>query len=97
MNQMKICAEMTKLREYLDNHDISWSDDSDDCGFIWMCRTKFYVNHCHFSVINGVGSYVGVNAGCKHNAGLLELWIIGKGEPIGHLTAEDVIKEIENV
>lgn len=94
---MEICAEMQKLREYLDAHGIEWRDNSDAFSEWWMCRTKFEINGSSFSVINGVGSYGGVNAGCKHNQGLLELWINEKGEPTGYLKVEDVIKEIENV
>jgi len=94
---VEICTEMTKLREYLDAHDIKWRDDSEDFTLCWMCRTKFDIRGNEFSVINGVGSYGGVNAGCNYNQGLLELWINEKGEPTGYLKAEDVIKEIENV
>ena len=95
---MEVCTEMTKLREYLDTNDIEWRDDSDEMSdWYFMCRTKFDIKGNDFSVINGVGSYGGVNAGCKYNQGLLELWINQKGEPTGYLTAEDVIKEIENV
>lgn len=94
---MEICAEMKKLREYLDAHGIEWHDDSYALSECWMCRTKFEINGNSFSVINGVGSYGGVNAGCKYNQGLLEYWINEKGEPTGYATAEDVIKEIEDV
>lgn len=95
---MEICAEMQKLREYLDTHDIKWRDHSDaPFSEWWMCRTKFEVNGNSFSVINGVGSYGGAVIGSNRNQGLLEYWINEKGEPTGYSTAEDVIKEIENV
>lgn len=93
---MEICAEMQKLREYLDSHDIKWRDSSDDFTEWWMCRTKFEIKGNSFSVINGFGSYGGVLIGRSRNQGLLECWINEKGEPTGYLTAEDVIKEIEN-
>ena len=53
---MEICAEMQKLREYLDSHDIKWRDSSDDFTEWWMCRTKFEIKGNSFSVINGFGS-----------------------------------------
>lgn len=93
---MEICAEMKKLREYLDAHGIEWRDDSNALTEWWMCRTKFDIHGNSFSVINGVGSYGGAMLGSR-NQGLLEYWINEKGEPTGYSTAEDVIKEIENV
>lgn len=94
---MDVCAEMQKLRAYLDAHGIEWRDNSDAFSEWWMCRTQFEIKGNSFSVINGFGSYGGAVIGRSRNQGLLECWINEKGEPIGYLTAEDVIKEIENV
>lgn len=93
---MDICEEMIKLRKWLDKQKIAWWDKSttyDDVYF--MHRTKFVLNGHEISVINGVGSYGGcVIAGYK-NEGLLEMWIVGEGDPIGNLTAKEAIREIE--
>jgi len=64
---MEICAEMQKLREYLDTHDIKWRDDSDTFSEWWMYRTKFEVNGNSFSVMNGCGSYGGSVIGSNRN------------------------------
>lgn len=91
-----MCEEMLKLRKWLDDNQIEWNDHS------WhMARYKdYYIDRTHFnfrshffSVINGMGTYGGmVSYGCK-NQGLLEVMIDGN-EPIGNLTADEVIEEI---
>lgn len=91
---MTVCKEMKKLRKYLDDNKIEWWDDSSISAMFWMVRTKFHYKGREFSVINGVGSYGGcVTVDCKNN-GLLECMIDGR-EPIGHLTAKEVIEKIE--
>ena len=91
---MTVCKEMKKLRKYLTEHEIEWWDDSSISSLHWMVRTKFHYKGREFSVINGVGSYGGcVTVDCK-NVGLLECMIDGR-EPIGHLTAKEVIDKIE--
>lgn len=91
-----MCEEMIKLRKWLDKQKIVWWDDS--CTYdemFFMHRTKLVLNGHEISIINGVGSYGGcVSAGCR-NMGLLEMWIVGQGEPKGNLTADEVVKEIE--
>lgn len=91
----EVCEEMQKLRDWLDEREIKWKDNSTkEPEIIWMCRTHFTVDDRMFSVINGVGSYGGSNIGCGLNHGKLECWIDEKGEPEGWLTAEDVIAKI---
>ena len=47
---MEICKEMQKLRNWLDENNIPWMDQSEDyhidlekLGEMWMCRTKFEI------------------------------------------------------
>lgn len=47
---MEICKEMQKLRNWLDENNIPWMDQSEDyhidlgeLGKMWMCRTKFEI------------------------------------------------------
>lgn len=58
-----------------------------------MYRTHFMVNGHRASAINGFGSYGGYDPMRKNNQGLLELMpnLDNMSEPIGHLTAEEVI------
>ena len=92
------CEEMEEYRSILDKRNIKWIDKSDE----WMCRTHFHMENGDLvSVINGVGSYGGAMPRFDimyptHNAGLLELMNnrINGGEPVGNLTATEVIKLI---
>lgn len=105
MSNYEVCEEMQKLRNYLDEHNIKWRDDSAKEVFVrkdnvdfpiyWMCRTKFEVKGNEFSVINGIGSYGGCNYAGATNRGKLECWINQKGIPEGYLTADEVIKKVE--
>ena len=87
-------TEMIKLREALDNLGIQWDDDTYDRkgGFPFLdlsiYRTKFRYNGRYYSVICGYGTYGG-------EEGLLEV-MIDNTDPIGHLTAEDVLDIIED-
>lgn len=100
---MVVCKEMQKLRDYLDNKGIEWRDNSDELanaitGIWFICRTRFELNRNIWSVVNGNGTYGGVDIFTGKNAGLLELMTnsVNDGEPVGHLTADEVIKYIEN-
>ena len=88
------CDEMTKLRSYLDNHDIKWADASDET----ICRTKYWHNGILYSVINGYGTYGGID-GCdpkEVNQCLLECWSVPFGDdPAGWLKADDIIEIME--
>lgn len=104
---MKVCEEMQKLRKLLDEKNITWIDNSEEfetgsADFeMWICRTKFESEGHHFSVINGFGTYggwYGANSvtEAKDNLGQLEL-MIDRDEPIGWLTAEEVIYLVDNL
>ena len=101
---MKICEEMNKLRQYLDDKDIKWKDASTILGDklwhrLWICRTQFEINNNKWSVINGYGTYGGIDGLDGYNEGLLELMTnsVNNGEPIGWLTADNVIGYIEEL
>lgn len=103
---MVIVPEMQALRDYLTENRISWYDLSEDSEFPgmpnlsqYMCRTHFTINDQYISVINGSFSYGGVSIYDNENKGLLELWAdkVNNGQPLGYLTAEDVIKIIEEL
>lgn len=90
-----ICKEMKIYRQMLDDRKIKWVDKSDR----YMCRTHFHMeNGDLISVINGQGSYGGATLFNGYNAGLLELMaeMINEGDPVGELTATEVIELIEN-
>ena len=102
---MEICKEMQQLRKLLDEKKIPWEDHSEDMTEteefpMWICRTHFEYKDKRWSAINGFGTYggwFGLNLGSKvsENMGLIELMELDEENPIGWLTAEDVIKEIE--
>ena len=77
---------MNTLRRWLDSQDIKWVDRSDQI----MKRTHFWIGDNEWSVIFGEYSYGGAQ-------GLLECWTknVNNGEPLGYLSAADVIKLIE--
>lgn len=90
-----MCNELCKLRTYLDDKNIEWFDKSDS----YIDRVHFYINGVLWSAINGFGTYGGYRGYLDFeengNTGLIEL-MIGDTEPIGWLTADDVIGYIEN-
>ena len=94
---------MQKLREWLDQNGIEWKEKSDeDFCYLWIVRTKFTYKDRHVSVINGYGTYGGFNTLETDNEGLLEM-MIGEidensaNEPIGYLTADQVITYLEKL
>ena len=100
---IQVCEEMQKLRDYLDAHEIEWEDVSEDFtkGIdvelpveFWICRTHFDFCGNRYSVINGVGTFGGIYVGSGENLWLLELMsdAVNKGEPMGYLTAEEIIE-----
>lgn len=112
---MKICDEMLKLREALDNRGIEWKDESTICtqqmiddmvktgiakkyADSTMYRTHFWHKGWFYSVIHGRGSYGGVHILSGYDAGLLECKCdkVNGGEPLGYLTADDVINIIDD-
>lgn len=102
---MKICDEMIKLRQALDEKGVQWEDKStiypDDeirdtmrrlnvsreCADCSIFRTHFSYRGYFYSVIYGYVTYGG-------EKGLLECMVGGK-EPVGSMTAEDVLKLME--
>lgn len=60
-------------------------------------RTHFEYGGYKFSVIYGYGTYGGKSAFTGHDSGLLECMTekVNGGEPVGHLTAADVIAIVE--
>lgn len=88
--------EMTKLRKLLTEQGIEWHDSSTPPEYpIQIDRTHFDYEGYSWSVINGFGTYGGIGIfRNKKNMGLLELMsnAINDGEPIGYLTAENVME-----
>ena len=78
--------EMERLRGALDMRKIKWEDASEE----WISRTWFTINGNKWSVINGSFSYGGPE-------GLLELMTnaVNDGDPIGWLTADEVMAYVE--
>ena len=98
---MKICEEMQKLRQMLDEKNIPWHDASEVMSEdkewpMWICRTHFEYKGLKISVVNGFGTYggwFGANPGTteEENMGLLEI-MIEDNEPVGWLKAEDIME-----
>lgn len=92
---MDVCHEMQKLRNWLDAHGIQWHDASEDISrpeyAWWICRTHFKIGKEQWSVINGHGTYGGIDYLTGVNAGLLEIMGPHMHESVtGHLTASAV-------
>lgn len=88
-----VCDEMSKLREELDKRNIRWRDFTEIYDGHWICRTRFWHKDKKVSVIHGYGTYGGIMFGCDQ--GLLEVWSeLIDDQPVGHLTAEDIIRMI---
>lgn len=83
------CEEMLKFRAYLKKKKIKWIDKTSELVF----RTHFIYKRNFWSVINGHGTYGGIDMFTGENEGLLEC-LSGKnnGEPIGWLKAQDIIR-----
>lgn len=100
--EVPVCKEMKKLRKWLDDNKIPWLDAS-DCSKLggqvswWMCRTHFRIKDDEVSVINGYGSYGGITPyrGKGKNQGLLEIMCSWIPDVTGYLTADEVIKIME--
>jgi hypothetical protein len=101
--RFEIVEEMQKLREWLDQNGIEWEDESDEnfC-YLWIVRTHFTYKDHHVSVVNGYGTYGGFNSFETDNEGLLEMMIgeideNSENDPIGYLTADQVITYLEEL
>lgn len=110
---MKICKEMLKLRSWLNEKDIRWFDRSSITSQEYIDlmamfeiepqyadttihRTHFEFREHHISVINGYGTYGGFEPLENKNYGALEMMIDDR-EPIGWLSAENVIQKLEEL
>lgn len=90
---------MLKLRNWLDEKNIEWEDRSENFGIKeyewWICRTHFYLQDRHISVINGCGTYGGFGfIRSPKNEGLLEVMGLFP-EVEGYHTAEELILEMQ--
>ena len=87
--------EMKLFREMLDAENIEWHDASSQSFELPMYRTHFEHRGYHWSVIHGFGSYGGPSF-LYDDEGLLELMsdAVNGGEPIGFLTAEEVMRYV---
>ena len=96
---MTVTVEMQKLRKGLDDRKIAWKDVSNDSDSCWICRTHFEINNNFWSVVHGFNTYGGISIWQDVDYGLLELMTseLNGGEPVGFLTAEDVLKEIDRI
>lgn len=86
--------EMERLRMMLDYNGLEWADKSDNkIPEMTVERTHLYFGEMLCSIIHGYGTYGGYNSFTGHDEGLLELMceLVNGGEPIGELTADDVI------
>lgn len=63
---------------------------------VTIYRTHFIINDVRYSVINGYGTYGGYDPFLDKNDGLLEVMTetLNGGDPIGYMTADDLIKTI---
>lgn len=110
---MTMCKEMSKLRGWLNTKGIKWNDASTICDEshirLMICagidkqyadttiyRTHFDYKGHEISVINGYGTYGGYEPFTDKNYGCLEM-MIDNNEPLGWLSAENVIKKLERL
>lgn len=92
--------EMERLRMLLDYNGLVWADKSDNkIPEMAIERTHLYFGGVLCSIIHGYGTYGGYNTFTGHDEGLLELMCekVNDGEPLGELTADDVIVIIEGI
>jgi len=87
-----VCEEMQKLRDGLDERKIPWKDLTDKDA-LWICRTHFWIKGDRWSVVHGYGSYGGFSIFEKDKQ-LLEC-MYGGNEPDGWLTADEVLKMVD--
>ena len=110
---MQMCEEMSRLREWLDKKGIEWHDMSAICDYTTIekmrilgidkqyadttiYRTHFDYKGHEISVINGYGTYGGYEPFTDKNYGCLEM-MIDENEPLGWLSAKEVIKKLEKL
>lgn len=88
--------ELEILKSMLDQEHIDWHDASDPPDLVQINRLHFKHRGEWWSVINGFGTYGGIDSLTEKNQGLLELlsYAVNGGEPVGWLTAEEVMKYV---
>ena len=89
MKHYKQCAEMLAFKDLLDSKGVSWRSQNDMVTGLFrvkgkMCGESRWVQ---FSVIWGNGTY-------GEEDGLLEV-MVNNHEPVGYLTAQEALEEIE--
>lgn len=88
---MKVTKEMQLLRDKLDEIGVKYMPYNDHFGNLTITGTWFFDNAgVRWSVIHGFGTMGGYD-GIRADEGLLEIWNGKSSEPIGYLTAEQVI------
>lgn len=93
-----MCNEMIKLRQWLFRNGIEWEDASSfvlKLKSIGIIRTVFEYKGHSVSAVHGYGTYGGYGV-AGTDAGLLEIMVDGN-DPEGYLTADDVIKRLEEI
>lgn len=85
--------EMERLRVLLDTEGVEWEDASDAGEYCQISRTHFMYRGQKWSVIHGYGTYGGLDSTTGVDSKLLEAWNF-KDEPIGFLTAEEVMEYV---
>ena len=85
--------EMEKLRALLDAESVEWEDVSNAGEYCPISRTHFMYRGHKWSVIHGYGTYGGLDPITGVDSELLEAWNF-KDEPIGFLTAEEVMEYV---
>lgn len=98
MTPFHVTPEMVRLRSNLDMLGIAWVDKSSTTPDCWICRTHFFINGNRWSVVHGYGTYGGYSFYNDHDAMKLELMTNAQndGEPIGYLTANEILKLIND-
>ena len=86
--------EMERLRDYLTEKGIDWVDVTENMGKgfpfldLTIYRTHWWFDGHNYSAISGYGTFGG-------DKGLIEL-MIDRAEPIGSLTAVEVMEKMNN-
>lgn len=89
MKRYEQCAEMLAFKDLLDSKGITWHSQNDMVTGLFRVKGKLRGNGrwTKFSVIWGRGTY-------GEEDGLLEV-MVNSSEPVGYLTAEEALQEIE--
>lgn len=90
----RVCEQMSKLRQMLNEKGVHWEDHSQESENFWICRTRFKHKGVEVSVINGFGTYGGFNIVNPNNMGLLEMWIQSESNPEGFLSAKQIMEKL---